>query len=112
MSSLFPTTEFTLPSFRRLLIQGPYHATAPLHLCLSHLAQTTSTRAVFLTPSRDALITALREFDEEWLNVHGGHGAISKLSSKVDILLVIAFLASDLLCQLDIHLAIHQVLPI
>ncbi|KAI0291717.1 hypothetical protein BC826DRAFT_470817 [Russula brevipes] len=38
MTTVFPLPSPALPDFTTLLLKGPYHASAPIHLCLTHLA--------------------------------------------------------------------------
>ncbi len=88
MTSVFPLPSPTLPEFTTLLLRGPYHASAPVHLCLTHLANRPGSRAVLLTPSRENFVTALRNFNDDWLNECGGYGAVSQALSRVDVLFV------------------------
>ncbi|TDL26202.1 hypothetical protein BD410DRAFT_784267 [Rickenella mellea] len=82
---LFPLPGCVLPSFRTLLIKGPYSASSPLHLCLSHLESRSASRALILTPSRDAFTASLEEFNDHWLLKHSGTGKTSSLLSKITI---------------------------
>lgn len=90
MSSLFPETfsGHDLPPCRTLLIQGPYHPSAPIHLCLSHTKARPNSKAMLLTPSRGDIANALVEFDDDWISSTSGHGKISEIARRVDILLV------------------------
>lgn len=88
MTTVFPLPSPTLPDFTTLLLKGPYHASAPIHLCLTHLANRPESRAVLLTPSRENFVAALRDFNDDWLNECGGYGAVSQILSRVDILFV------------------------
>jgi hypothetical protein len=88
MTTLFPLPSPTLPEFTTLLLTGPYHASAPIHLCLTHLASRPGSRAVLLTPSRDNFVAALRDLNDDWLNECGGYGAVSEVLSRVDVLSV------------------------
>ncbi|KAI0068900.1 hypothetical protein BV25DRAFT_1910635 [Artomyces pyxidatus] len=84
MTTLFPLPSPALPEFKSLLVKGPYHASAPLHLCLTHVANRPGTKAVFLSPLRDQFLAALRGFNDDWLSECGGFGAVSDILSKVD----------------------------
>ncbi|KAK0191340.1 hypothetical protein F5146DRAFT_596808 [Armillaria mellea] len=86
MHTLFPGFEPQLPSFTSLMIQGPYHASAPIHLALSHTSQANSSSAVFLSPSRQLVTVALREYNDSWLATHSGQGRVSEMSSRVNML--------------------------
>ncbi|PBL02120.1 hypothetical protein ARMGADRAFT_1005556 [Armillaria gallica] len=86
MLSLFPGFEPQLPSFTSLMIQGPYHASAPIHLALSHTSQANSSSAVFLSPSRQLVTAALQEYNDSWLATHSGQGRVSEMSSRVNML--------------------------
>ena len=88
MATVFPLPSPTLPDFTTLLLKGPYHASAPIHPCLSHLANRPESRAVLLTPSRENFVAALRDFNDDWLNECGGYGAVSQVLSRVDVLFV------------------------
>ncbi|KAH9998368.1 hypothetical protein BJV77DRAFT_749914 [Russula vinacea] len=85
MTTVFPLPNPTLPEFTTLLLKGPYHASAPIHLCLTHLANRPGSRAVLLTPSRENFVAALRDFDDDWLNECGGYGAVTQVLSRVDV---------------------------
>ena len=87
--SLFPPLGPPLPQFTSLLIQGRYHATAPIHLCLSHVRQPDATRAILVVPSRAALTDALRQLKDAWISVHGGEGSTVVDALKVDVLSVL-----------------------
>lgn len=89
MASLFPPPSPGLPPFRTLLVQGPFHPSAPVHLMLSQNAQNQKGKALMITPSRQTLAAALVECGDEWLKIHGGHGQTCSASSRVDILLVL-----------------------
>lgn len=88
MTTIFPLPSPTLPDFTTLLLKGPYHASAPIHLCLTHLANRPGSRAVLLTPSRENFVASLRDFNDDWLNECGGYGAVSQVLSRVDVLFV------------------------
>ncbi|KAN0127094.1 hypothetical protein V8E53_015112 [Lactarius tabidus] len=85
MTTLFPLPSPPLPEFTTLLLKGPYHASAPIHLCLTHLASRPGTRAVLLTPSRDNFAAALRDLNDDWLNECGGFGAVYQVLSRVEV---------------------------
>lgn len=97
MSSLFPDTLAgnSLPPFKTLLIKGPYHPSAPIHLCLSHTSTHPQSRSLFLTPSRTGLKDALAIFNDDWLTEKSGHGTVSEISSRIKILLVIIVVPCD-----------------
>ena len=88
MTTLFPLPSPALPEFTTLLLKGPYHASAPIHLCLTHLANRPGSRAVLLTPSRDNFVAALRDLNDDWLNECGGYGTVTQVLSRVDVLSV------------------------
>jgi hypothetical protein len=89
MTTVFPLPSPALPDFTTLLLKGPYHASAPIHLCLTHLANRPGSRAVLFTPSRDNFVAALRDFNDDWLNECGGYGAVTQVLSRVDVLSVL-----------------------
>ena len=86
MTSLFPPAGPQLPEFKSILITGNYHASAPIHLCLSHALQPETTRVVLVVASRSALTASLARLRDEWIDVHGGEGRTSGAASKVQIL--------------------------
>ncbi|KAF7352515.1 hypothetical protein MVEN_01216400 [Mycena venus] len=79
MASLFPSGP-PLPVFSSLIVKGPYHASAPIHLALSHSANLPETCILMITPSRDTMVTALRDHNDDWMSVHSGQGKILELS--------------------------------
>jgi len=84
MASLFPpvNSSFKLPSgIKSLLIKGCYHASAPIHFCLS-LRESPS---IFISPSRSTFAAALKDFDDDWLNVHGGEGIVARDLSRIKV---------------------------
>ncbi|KAH9062206.1 hypothetical protein EDB87DRAFT_326171 [Lactarius vividus] len=85
MTTLFPLPSPALPEFTTLLLKGPFHASAPIHLCLTHLANRPGTCAVLLTPSRDNFVAALRDLNDDWLNECGGFGAVYEVLSRVEV---------------------------
>ena len=88
MTTIFPLPCPTLPDFTTLLVAGPVHASAPIHLCLSHLANRPDSTAVLLSPSHQNFKDALVDLNDDWLNECGGFGAVSSLLSKVTSLCV------------------------
>jgi hypothetical protein len=107
MTTVFPLPSPALPEFTTLLLKGPYHASAPIHLCLTHLANHPGTRAILLSPSRDNFITALRDLNDDWLNECRGYGAVSQVLSRVNVLFV-SFIYAPLLDRLSLlQLLIH-----
>lgn len=86
MTTIFPPSGPFLPPFRTLLVQGPYHPSAPIHLMLSHNAKSPKAKAIMISPSRQQLCSSLTEFDDEWLRANGGTGRVCDASSRVDIL--------------------------
>ena len=81
-----------LPEFRSGLFKGPFHPTAPFFLSISHAAQTNES-VLFITPSRQSLISALQTYNDERLATAAHSGP----SSRVKILLVSAL--HDLHCS-------------
>ncbi|EMD40662.1 hypothetical protein CERSUDRAFT_111242 [Gelatoporia subvermispora B] len=86
MVSLFPPSGPSLPPFRSLLISGPYHPSAPVHLLLSFIRREATTRAILLSPSRSSLRAALVDQNEDWLNTQGSHGSVFSCASRCEIL--------------------------
>ncbi|KIJ19911.1 hypothetical protein PAXINDRAFT_47528, partial [Paxillus involutus ATCC 200175] len=71
---LFPEPASRLPGFRSLLVYGPYHPSAPIHLCLS-LAP--ADKAILFTPSRRLLLDSLRNYNDEWINSYSSIGSVA-----------------------------------
>ncbi|KAJ8595363.1 hypothetical protein M405DRAFT_857439 [Rhizopogon salebrosus TDB-379] len=82
MARMFPSSDPCLPHYKSLLVQGDYHPSAPIHICLS---VPTDSKALLLSSSRKALIHSLREYNSEWLHTKSGTGNACQGSSKVDI---------------------------
>ncbi|CAK5275443.1 unnamed protein product [Mycena citricolor] len=81
MLSLFPCElGLSLPDFRSILVTGPYHASAPVHLLLSRATLFPGTRAVLITPSQGVIAAALQEHNDAWLSTHFGQGRTLELS--------------------------------
>ncbi|KAJ7068572.1 hypothetical protein C8F01DRAFT_1118593 [Mycena amicta] len=79
--SLFPSGSGPdLPAFKSILVKGPYHASAPVHLALSFAAKFPDMRIVMITPSREAITTALREHNDNWMMSDSGKGPVLELS--------------------------------
>ncbi|KAJ6515568.1 hypothetical protein C8R45DRAFT_956937 [Mycena sanguinolenta] len=80
MASLFPTGP-TLPDFKSLVVKGHYHPSAPIHLALSHAANLPDAGVLMITPSRETIVTALREHNDDWMMANSGQGSVLELSS-------------------------------
>ncbi|KAI0375725.1 hypothetical protein BV20DRAFT_13104 [Pilatotrama ljubarskyi] len=85
MTTIFPPPCPTLPQFNSLLFRGHYHASAPIHLLLSHVAQGLDVRAMFLTPHRGSFKDALLEFNDESLDRTSGHGRTCALARRTEV---------------------------
>ncbi|PCH41255.1 hypothetical protein WOLCODRAFT_70869 [Wolfiporia cocos MD-104 SS10] len=88
MVTLFPGPAAALPQFNTLVIQGPYHASAPVHLMLSHSKQYPEGRAICFASSRSSFMAAMSQFNDEWLAIHGGDGMTCAASSRVTMMRV------------------------
>ncbi|OCH87890.1 hypothetical protein OBBRIDRAFT_795741 [Obba rivulosa] len=86
MVSVFPPPGPGLPAFRSLLIYGPYHPSAPVHLILSSLAQEPTSKSILISSSRSSLKTALVEHNDNWISMHGSSGKVSGCASRCEIL--------------------------
>lgn len=88
MASIFPPVRDSpqLPEFKSLIVKGAYHPSAPIHFCLSRPEST----AILLSPSGGRFTAALEEFNDAWLNDHGGNGAVASSLSRIKILLVLS----------------------
>ncbi|KAI0677461.1 hypothetical protein C8Q78DRAFT_1074156 [Trametes maxima] len=85
MAMLFPLPCPELPEFQSLLLKGPYHASAPIYLALSHATQDPNAKVLLFTPNRTALKEALLDINDEWLNHNGGQGGICAVTRRVEI---------------------------
>lgn len=88
MPSLFPPPGPPLRPFQSLLIKGKYHASAPIHLCLSHALEPETIKALLVVPSRSSLKKSLKQLKDEWIKMHGGEGRTSGAAMKVQVLSV------------------------
>ena len=100
MASIFPHAYPRLPNFKTLLIYGPYHPSAPLHLCLSHNALAPTNNVLLIAPSRVQLQAALKEFNDEWIDERGGYGSTAGLAMRTQMLFVLYFLSCVLVRRL------------
>ncbi|KAG2158863.1 uncharacterized protein EDB93DRAFT_1116767 [Suillus bovinus] len=82
MTQMFSTSDPSLPPYKSLIVQGDYHPSAPIHMCLS---VPTGAKALLLSSARQALIRSLREYNDEWLLTNSGTGNTCRSSSEVDI---------------------------
>ncbi|KAJ7167498.1 hypothetical protein C8R46DRAFT_1093202 [Mycena filopes] len=104
MASLFPPNSNgpPLPPFHTLLIKGPHHPSAPIHLALSKFQSqsvfptvpSTSTTAsnnvnatgdeprvvMIAAPGRESLAGALRAHNDDWVGTHAGRGDVFALA--------------------------------
>ncbi|KAF7433149.1 hypothetical protein PC9H_005098 [Pleurotus ostreatus] len=81
------TTNIDLPKFDSLLVKGSYPPSAPIHLCLSHIAESgTSHGAVILTPSKEQLEGALLAENDPWLQRNSGTGTVAAISRRINVL--------------------------
>ncbi|KAK1227420.1 hypothetical protein PQX77_009567 [Marasmius sp. AFHP31] len=85
MPSFFPNNVAPLPQFSSLLVKGPYHPSAPIHLALSTLDKSVEGTALFLSTSSIHLNLALRQYNDDWLTTQSGHGNLTAVSSRVQI---------------------------
>ncbi|KAJ3012979.1 hypothetical protein NUW54_g1723 [Trametes sanguinea] len=74
-----------LPDFQSLILKGPYHASAPVHLLLSHTAQHPDAKAILLTPSRRQFKTTLGGLNDEWLSQKSGHGRVCAGAQRTEV---------------------------
>ncbi|KIY50138.1 hypothetical protein FISHEDRAFT_39628 [Fistulina hepatica ATCC 64428] len=88
MATLFPedATGLELPDFDSLLIKGSYHASAPIHLCLSHLASEESRSVLLFTPSRREFLEKVKEVPDSWLALNLVSGDVTEKASRIRIL--------------------------
>jgi hypothetical protein len=96
MASFFPeprANQAHLPPFNTLLVVGPYHPTAPIHLAFSLNAGNDRARTVFLTPSKDSYAELLLTFNDAWLNEHCSDGAVSYAGQNITNLYSTLYLA-------------------
>ncbi|TFK43142.1 hypothetical protein BDQ12DRAFT_718385 [Crucibulum laeve] len=87
MASLFPLGSEgpVLPRFKTLLVKGPYHASAPIHLSVSHLSEAENNSVLFITPSRKSLKSALISFNDNWVTKNATTGHVASLLSRVSM---------------------------
>ncbi|KAH9899787.1 hypothetical protein C8Q73DRAFT_743639 [Cubamyces lactineus] len=85
MTTLFPQPCPELPAFQSLLVKGPYHASAPFHLALSHATLHPDDKIILLTPNRGLVKDSLVELNDEWLRRNSGHGNVSAAARRIEI---------------------------
>ncbi|EIW61286.1 uncharacterized protein TRAVEDRAFT_118064 [Trametes versicolor FP-101664 SS1] len=85
MAFLFPQPCPELPEYQNLLLKGPYHASAPVHLLLSHALTNPDAKAILLSPNRASFKDALVDLDDEWLDRNSGHGRVAYASRRTEI---------------------------
>ncbi len=88
MASLFPRPCPQLPDYRSLLVKGLYHASAPVHLLLSHNTDDPEARAIFLTPRRDAIKNDLIDLNDAWISEYSGRGRNAAAAQRIETLYV------------------------
>lgn len=81
---LLPEPAPSLPRFKSLLVHGPYHPSAPVHLSLS---VPPPYHALLFSPSRSSLLQALHAHNDQWLDTHAASGTVATMSSRVTVLL-------------------------
>ncbi|KAJ3514342.1 hypothetical protein NMY22_g14765 [Coprinellus aureogranulatus] len=86
MFSLFPNDVHPLPEFGSLLVTGPYHASAPIHLALSYARVSPESRPLLLSPSRTALKDTLADLNDGWLAANARCGRMVDAVSRIDML--------------------------
>ncbi len=89
MVSLFPQPCPQLPDFHTLLVRGCFHASAPIHLLLSHTADDPEARAILLTPRRNVFKDALIELNDKWISQHSGMGKHCSAAQRIEVLYVL-----------------------
>ncbi|GJE84396.1 hypothetical protein PsYK624_004720 [Phanerochaete sordida] len=86
MATIFPSPAPALPDFESLLLKGALHASAPIHFCYSYVLHYDIPKAVLVTPSRERLVRALKQYNDDWVRERGGDGLTCKAASRVDVL--------------------------
>ncbi|KAK7470850.1 hypothetical protein VKT23_002266 [Stygiomarasmius scandens] len=81
MPSLLPCDDLRLPELKSLLVQGPFHPTAPIHLALTHTAQNEHYTTLFLSAAK--IENLLKDYNDLQLNSQSGHGITSEVSSRI-----------------------------
>ncbi|RDB23138.1 hypothetical protein Hypma_009559 [Hypsizygus marmoreus] len=87
MPSLFPQPGPRLPPYKTLLVKGNYHASAPIHLSLSHISESAlpDSQTIIFSPSQTTLTLALQQYNDDWLSENSGLGRVSNLTSRVKL---------------------------
>ena len=87
MAKLFASST-SLPAFDTLFIMGPYPASAPLTLAISHLSEKDAsgrTDVLLVTPSREAFASTLQEYNDAKMNESALMGSLSPIMSRIRI---------------------------
>lgn len=93
MTSIVPPPDQPLTPYSKLLVQGSYTSSAPLHFCLSHLAGDASRRSRVLLlycGSPETLENSLVDLNDTWLNENAGKGDVADRLSRIHIMQVLA----------------------
>ncbi|KAI9000929.1 hypothetical protein BD414DRAFT_574435 [Trametes punicea] len=85
MTTLFPHPTPVLPAFQSILVKGKYHASAPVHLVYSYVAQDPDAKAILLTPHRGMFEDALVDLNDEWVDQTSGHGRVCAATRRTEI---------------------------
>lgn len=89
MPRVFPAPSPSLGPFTSLLLRGPLPPSAAVHLCLSHVAEQPSGRAILITPSRASLVDAIKETADPWMQTEAAMIANCLLATRTHMLYVI-----------------------
>ncbi|KAG9015491.1 hypothetical protein FRB94_000096 [Tulasnella sp. JGI-2019a] len=117
MHTLAPKPSASLPNFSRLFVKGRYPPTAPLHLCHSDIEASDGAGGALLLccGTRQTYLNILTEYNDEWLNTHGGRGRIAHNLSQIRVMypptlvhlqLIISLLRPNIVQTSDIRIAL------
>ncbi|KAL0949598.1 hypothetical protein HGRIS_009645 [Hohenbuehelia grisea] len=89
MLSLFPPLhdlELLVPECRTLLVKGPYHASAPIHLALSSVRHSQESTVLIISSSRVNIVRELQCYKDQWISSVSGTGRSMALAANIQLM--------------------------
>ncbi|TFK27092.1 hypothetical protein FA15DRAFT_666828 [Coprinopsis marcescibilis] len=86
MPGFFPNNNHRLPVFKSMLVIGPHHASAPIHLALSYAAEHPNSSPLILSSSRTSFKEDLVALNDGWISSTSRQGNMMEALSRVNLL--------------------------